>query len=51
MYNFIKQFKRNSYPQVPGHLLLQNFDKFAAYDSSICKKIESKVLFKKEFCK
>ena len=32
-------------------VILENFDKLMAYNSLVCKKVESKILLVKEFCK
>ena len=34
-----------------GKQFFENFDRFQAYNSSVDKKIEYKIIFKKEFCK
>ena len=38
-------------PNLIGNLLFEHLDKFQAYSSSVCEKVEFQFFLEKEFCK
>ena len=38
-------------PNLIDNLLFEHFDKFQAYSSSVCEKVETKIFLEKEFYK